>query len=423
MSLFRRTALPLTALVAAVVVTGCSYSLSYEQHRQIHMLDTISFSWWGGEIRSDYTLKGIDNFEQINSSIDVRPYSSAYGGYKDNLDTLMRSGIEYDVMQIDSAWLEEYSPDGNGFYDLYELSDIIQMGNFSSNELSCGEINGRLNGIPISFDSLAFCYNKQIFTDRELDLPKTWDELISCAYKLSRENITLLEAPDNAKWLVLIAYEEQLTGKRAFFDRDNPDDGCFGIGEVMDMIETESRLIDAGVLSEDGFSSEDFIEGRSAGEVIFISDIGKLAKPIENVSVRLAVGKTPRMETAKRGGWYITPSGFYAISRNTDKPEAAAMFLDYLLNDSYMTALQGTEKGVPVSRSALETLDGTDQLNGAVYDAATMMKENGDPPFMDKRALEADRYEEFFRLCALCRAGGLTVEQAAQNFLASYPFS
>lgn len=420
MSAFRRIAAVLTASAATLAATGCSFDLSYETHRQISSPEKISFSWWGNDVRSDYTLNGIENFEEMHGDIKVQPFLSDIIGYKENLDALMRSGLEYDVMQISSEWLSEYSSDGEGFYDLHELSDIIHMNNFSDEELSYGERNGKLNGVPISFDSLAFCYNADILAEHELETPKTWIDLIRCGEVLAEDNITLLEASDQSKWLILVAYEEQLTGKSAFRNDGAQDSECFGISEVMGMFVMESRLVSTGVISESGFSADRFIQGTSAGEVLFISEIEDLAKPLEYYGGKIVVGKNISLPSARLGGWYVKPTCFYAISKNTEHPEAAAMFLDYLLNDSYMTAIQGTDKGVPISRSALETLDGTDQLSGIVYDASAMTAQT---PDLDERHEEKERYEEFFRLCEMCRSGQLSTEDAAQRFIDKYPFS
>lgn len=67
---------------------------------------------------------------------------------------------------------------------------------------------------------------------------------------------------------------------------------------------------------------------------------------------------------AKSLGWFVKPATMYAISNNTEHPEEAAKLLNYLLNSEEMTLKQGTEKGVPISSSALAVLDECDMLTG-----------------------------------------------------------
>ena len=53
----------------------------------------------------------------------------------------MKSHTETDVMQINYAWLDVYSKDGNGYYDLYELSEYIDFSNFTEDDIKFGERN------------------------------------------------------------------------------------------------------------------------------------------------------------------------------------------------------------------------------------------------------------------------------------------
>ena len=85
--------------------------------------NTINFGWWGNDERHDYTLQGIDIFEQKNPSINVNCTYSVWSGYERRNRIYMRSGSEPDVMQINYNWISEYSPGGNGYYNLYDLSD------------------------------------------------------------------------------------------------------------------------------------------------------------------------------------------------------------------------------------------------------------------------------------------------------------
>lgn len=54
------------------------------------------------------------------------------------------------------------------------------------------------------------------------------------------------------------------------------------------------------------------------------------------------------------------------ISANTEHPHEAAKLLDYLLNSKEMAIVQGTEKGVPVSKKALWALIDADIVWGPV---------------------------------------------------------
>ena len=420
MKVFMRCAAVCAA--AAVTLTGCSGKdlLTYESHRPIAVPEQISYSWWGNEARNEYTIEGIKDFEEQNTDIKVNTFSGSYMGYKENLDTLMRSGIEYDVMQIDHKWLDEYSADGEGFYDLYEIGGKLNFNNFDDEVLESGVRNGKLNGIPVSLDALCFCYNYDIFDQRKIEKPRNWNDLLRCGEKLSKDGISVLSADEDAIWIMLCAYAEQISGKQAFASEDS--DECFGADEVTAMMQYAQKMFDNGSVKKTSSMPDAFSKGRSAGQMTFISDISDSIKPLEAAGMHIIMGRNPEAPSAKRWGWYVRPTGFYAISKNTENIDDAAKLLDYLLNDPGMAALQGMEKGLPASKSALETLEAKDQLSGLIYDADKQSKLGGDVHIMDSRMYEEDRYSEFFRLVELVRRGDIEASEAAEQFVSEYPF-
>ena len=87
----------------------------------------IVFSWWGDADRHEYTIKAIKNFEELYPNINVILKYGDWTGYKDRIKIEMAAHAQADVMQINYAWLEEYSPDGDGFFDIYERRPDINL--------------------------------------------------------------------------------------------------------------------------------------------------------------------------------------------------------------------------------------------------------------------------------------------------------
>ena len=93
------------------------------------------------------------------------------------------------------------------------------------------------------------------------------------------------------------------------------------------------------------------------------------------------------------------------------------------MNDSRMAELQGTEKGIPLSRSALETLGGRQMLSGVTYEAATKLNDSSDsfslmPPLLE----DNERINRFFEYYELYYYGRMTARDAAEIFVSKYPF-
>ena len=92
---------------------------------------TISFSWWGDENRYDKTMEAIKLFESKYPNIKVKEQFGEWAGFKKRMNMKIVGNDEPDLMQINYDWLENYSKDGKGFYNLnYTQDDIRELLNF-----------------------------------------------------------------------------------------------------------------------------------------------------------------------------------------------------------------------------------------------------------------------------------------------------
>ena len=136
----------------------------------------ISLSWWGNDERNEYTIEAVKLFEELHPGVSVRCNYSEWSGYQARSNVQMASNTEADVMQINYAWIQQYSPDGCGYYDINTLRDYIDLTNFTEEELYYGMQNGKLNAIPIALNTQSVYINKTIYEKYGLDIPKTWDD-------------------------------------------------------------------------------------------------------------------------------------------------------------------------------------------------------------------------------------------------------
>ena len=72
----------------------------------------VQMSWWGNDGRHMYTMKGVDLFQEKNPEIAVAYRYGEWNGYEKRNKVWMKSHNAADVMQINYAWLNEYSKDG-----------------------------------------------------------------------------------------------------------------------------------------------------------------------------------------------------------------------------------------------------------------------------------------------------------------------
>lgn len=336
----------------------------------------ITLSWWGNDGRHKYTMEGVDLFQKKNPEIRVNYRYGVWNGYEKRNKVWMESHDEADVMQINFAWVKEYSPKGTGFYDLRKLSKYIDLSNFTEEELRYGESNGVLNAIPIAMNTQTFYYNQELLDHFGSKVPESWDDLLALGKKAKTEGKYALGVAKKQMFLLMIAHYEQTTGKPVFNE-----DGTLAVDEagILSMLTFYRKMIDEHALCPvDSFDRTRYMSGEVIGAMCWISDTKIYCDGMAETGVTVTRAPYPKAAGAAVSGWYVKPATMWAISANTAHPEEAAKLLDHLLNDREMAILQGTEKGVPVSHAAVEALSGEGLTDTNEYKATREMKEHMD---------------------------------------------
>ncbi|MBR0528385.1 MAG: carbohydrate ABC transporter substrate-binding protein [Ruminococcus sp.] len=377
-----------SAVLAAGMLTACGSSEKNERKPQTE----ISFSWWGNDKRNKYTIEAIEKFEELHPDIKVNVSYSEWAGYEMRNKVWMISDTECDVMQINYGWLSTYSDDGSGYFDIDALEDSVKLDNFDEEVLKYGRRGGKLNALPIAMNAMTVYINKTIYDNYGLAVPATWDDLFSAAKVMSKDGIYPLSASSKSMWLYLITYTEQATGKKILAD-----DGSFNFtaDDFRTMIEFYKKLVDEKVLPQVEYYERLKLDGEEyAGCVAWVSDANNYFGSAIDKGREIVIAPYTTMAGGTAGeGWYAKPATMYAVSKDTEHPDEAAMLLDFLLNSSEMAELQGVEKGIPLSKSAQEAI--SDQMKGLQYDASQEM--SGTPMTELDPALEnGDTIDAFF---------------------------
>jgi oligogalacturonide transport system substrate-binding protein len=359
---------------ALLIINTTACSLNKETANTDTEKHRISFAWWGNGERNSYTLDGVDGFEALNPDITVNSKYGNWNGYSKRQNIYMKSNQAPDVMQINFSWLSEYSADGEGFYDLNTLADYIDFSNYDELELSYGMINGKLNAIPIAFNSQSLYYNMDIFAKYGLDSPKTWDDFFTAAKVMRADGIYPLGLGDKALFFFTLSYLEQTTGHKACDAQGNL---ILTKDDIKYMLTFYKRLIDEEVIPPvEKYNLNYFLTSQVAGTMSWVSDANQYCSTLANNGINVAIGDYPTTGAAQDIGWYIKPATMYAISKTTTQPEAAARLLDYLVNSPEMARLQKTDKGIPISDSAQAVLLEDNLLDGLVYEANQHLVDN-----------------------------------------------
>ncbi len=402
----------ISLLGAALILMGASGCGNNEIVTSQTEQTEISFSWWGNDDRHDYTLKAIEEFERLHPDINVKCHYSEWSGYQTRNNVRMVSHTESDVMQINYAWLNQYSPDGSGYYDIYQLSDRIDLSNFTEEDLQYGIQNGKLNAIPIALNTMTVYINKTVYEDYGLEIPKSWDDLCQAAKVMNGVNYPIAMSQKSA-WFYMTSYVGQKTEKDLM---DSSGNLIFDKNDFRLMIETYCEMVNKKVMPQvESFDKAAITSGEYAGVVAWLSDADSYCGEAAENGSEIVVADYTTFDGDLQS-WYAKPATMYAIRRDIENPEAAAELLDYLLNSAEMAGYQKIEKGTPLSRSARQFLEENDFLGGIQYAAFNKMTEEKDeleiisPYFENENMIDA-----YTAACNEVLYGKASAEESAEE--------
>ncbi|MCH5324828.1 MAG: extracellular solute-binding protein [Eubacterium sp.] len=396
-------------LIFALLCTGCSGESVVISHIE---QTEISLSWWGNDVRHEYTLAAVEEFERLHPEIKVNCQYSEWSGYQLRTNARMASNTEADVMQINYAWIQQYSPNGDGFYNINDVQDYIDLSNFTEEDLDFGMQNDKLNALPIALNTQTVYINKTIYNSYGLEVPQTWEDFFDAA-KVMKGEVYPLSMVSKSMYFCTIAYAEQQTGKQ-FMTIDGQ--LMFTPEDIQIMLEFYCRLINEKVMPQpEYFDSLNVAAGQYAGTVAWVSDASSHCNKAIDNGYEIIPANYPALQPSHAAeGWYAKPATMYAISKNTEHPKEAAMLLDFLLNSDEMAVLQGIEKGVPVSASARACLEENEMLTGIQYEAFLKMNEFSEKIAVVSPYLENDdMIKEFQSACNAVLYDKVSAEEQA----------
>lgn len=362
----------LVALIGLILVlAGCGSSSDDPNTSEATSSDgdvVLQFAWWGGETRHQQTLEAVDLFNETHEGITIEPTYYSYDGLNEKFPVMMVGGTEPDIMQVNYSWVYKFAGDnGDGFYNLNELSDYIDLSNWSEEDLEPFTINGNLMAIPHGYTAYVYMYNSNILDEAGLEVPTTWDELFEQNAKLKEtmgDDYYLLgnAALDQATFYMMVSYLTQEYDKEFIVDNQLN----FSTEELTEGLEFVQKLIDEGVIPQvgddaDGFDSENskWIDGHYSGNLTWGSSITKNeANLADDATLVLGdfLSNTEKKMVMKK------PSMGFAVSKNSEHPEEAAEFLNWMYTDPEAIEILGTERGVPSNTVAHDQLVADDQL-------------------------------------------------------------
>ena len=378
---------------------------------------TITYSIWGSEERIAYTEESIEAFEAIHPNIKVELLAYDWSTYPEEFAKLMNSNSEADVMQINYDWLDLYSSNGAGFYNLYNSDSIIDLSTINNQVLYYGIRGGKLNAIPIALNTYIPIFNEKVFDNYDLAVPTTYQELIYAAQNMSEDGIYPIAMTRKQLVSLLFTYYEQVTGESVLGKN-----GALWLKNqgTEAMLTLYKSFYDFDVLYPMDIVEADEVDYTKIGGIYgWLNSASLYETKIEKVGGTAVISDFISTGENSRLGTYVKPASMLAIKLTTDYPVEAATFVDYLVNSKENAQLQLTEKGIPVSTQAEMILMEEGVLNDNInYMGQILLDYNLESMTVEPDVLENSNYiENFVNTLNRYATGVYDLDEARQELI------
>jgi multiple sugar transport system substrate-binding protein len=372
-----------SAVVATLALTGCSASSpsSGEKTFDPNQKVTLEMSWWGDDSRAALFGEVVDKFEAKYPNITVK--QTPVGSPDDLFNRLATDfggggSTAPDLFALGGAKPQEYGSAG-ALLDLDSVKKIVQAGKYPDFSTVSAKVDGKLYGLPTGGNATAAFINKDIFEKAGVPVPDkdwTWDDLIRDANKIGSAG---LKSDTGAPVYGLDLRIGDIIGTYAAQETK------YGIYNFKGKLSVDAKTI-AGLYKKElelkkggglpdpsivtaGWNLPPDQQLYTLGQAGITFGYSNLMGTYEKGGSTLIL---PPPTDTKKNGVALLPSAFWAINAATKHPEAAAMLMNWFLNEPEAVKLIKDTRGVPFNPDMAALV--TPLLDGPSKEAANYVK-------------------------------------------------
>lgn len=350
--MFKKSVLRLGAAMIAVSVSGllaaCTDAPSGQQERA-----EIAFVWWGNDDRANRMQLAIDAFEDAHPDINVTGTFQAEG-YWDARTIEAASGNLPDVFLTEHTRIRDYGDRGASL-DLDGVDGAsIDVSNMDPALADTGVIDGYRYAVPLGSNTMAFFLNTDLMEEAGVDVPVaggTWDDYISLLSEV-QEKTGVAAGMDWTNYMVVFEIWLRQHGKNIFND-----DGTLQVTEadLTEFWDSAEPLRDSGFfpplsIAQQSEPLHPFAGGLVTSFAFWDTTFTQFLN--ENTNPRISL--VPPPSDSEDLGIYKKPSLLLSVASNTEYPEAAATFVDFMANAPEVGEIFGASLGIPASSTVRE---------------------------------------------------------------------
>jgi len=419
MSRIRTTAAWAAAAVFAVSLVGCSPAASdaggtFDPDEKV----SLDFAWWGNDDRAARYADLIEAFNEEHPNITIKTTFTDFPSYWEQRQVEAASGSLPDVFQFSDSYLRQYGESG-AILDLNEVADQIDFTTFDDSLLSTGRLDGTQYSLPTGYSLWANFVNEDLLTKNGLELPaagSSFDEFDDWLAEVTEKTGgDPFGGTDYTQRIQVLELQLRAAGKALYTEKGELG---FTKDELAAFWESGAALRDGITIPQQQLEEISPISGfgstRTLSEMSWSNFLGGYLADSGASSIAIVAPPTTdagAKDLYRQGGLQV------AISSRTKHPEAAAIFLDFVVNSPEAGEIFGTTLGFPASSSKLTgtKLEGPDrQVADYIESVSDRIGDAPPPAVVGYGSLE----QKFWDLGKELGLGTKTVDAAVEEFFA-----
>jgi multiple sugar transport system substrate-binding protein len=324
----------------------------------------MRMAWWGGQARADLTLKALAAYQQKNPGHTVDTEYLGWDDYWPRLATESSGGNTPDLLQMDIEYLADYASKGVLLdLDSY-VGSALSVSDFDQAVLDNGKVGGKLFAVANGVNAVAITYNSAAYDEAGVTPPDsttTWEQFakLTAEFTAKTKRKGMFGAADGSAAQPVLETWLRQKGKQLYTPEGKLD---YDAGDITEWFQMWADMRAAGsvppgdvqALDQGSIDNSLFATGRAA--IAWANSNEYVAyQSFTPDAVKLA--PYPKVGADGKGGLYIKPSQFFAVSAKSKNPDAAVGLLSFLLTDPDATAALGGERGIPPSAAVRKALE------------------------------------------------------------------
>jgi multiple sugar transport system substrate-binding protein len=322
------------------------------------------------------------------------------------------------VFQFSDSYLRQYAESSN-LLDLAEVSDHIDTTTFEDSLLGTGALDGVQYSLPTGYSLWANFVNDDLLAQAGVEAPEggtsfeDFDEWMASVTDATGG--TVYGGTDYTQRIQLFELQLRANGGNLYTE-----DGELGFteDELREFWESGDGIRDGVTVPQQKLEElspkSGFGAAITASEMSWSNFLGGYLADSGSSSISMIappVAEKGAKDLYRQAGLQV------AISANTEHPEAAALFLDFVVNSEAAGEIFGTTLGYPASSSKLAgtTLEGVDKQVADYIDSQADRIGDAPPvPVVGYGSLE----QKFWDLGKELGLGTISVDDAVTQFFA-----